>query len=174
VLELLPVARWIPLAIVGLMIAERIAELFISERNRKALVARGGFEAGASHYPLMVGMHVLWIGAVTAWVVFAPSQINVALAVIYALVQVLRIWVMTTLGRYWTTRIITVPDAPLVARGPYRFLRHPNYVVVVIELAIMPLMFGAWHIAAAFTILNAIVLWIRISAENSALAPRRS
>jgi len=86
--------------------------------------------------------------------------------------QGLRVWVLATLGRYWTTRIITLPGAPLVRRGPYRWLRHPNYVVVAGEIAVLPLAFGAWQIAVVFSLANALVLWIRIRSEERALATR--
>jgi methyltransferase len=161
------------LLLIGYVMAERLAELPISERNRRALLARGAHEVGAGHYPLLVGLHVAWVMAVAAWAIVAPARLNFPLAAVYLLTQGLRAWVMLTLGPYWTTRIITLPGAPLIKGGPYRFLRHPNYVVVVIELAVLPLAMGAWHIAAAFSILNAIALSVRIRAENKALAPRR-
>ena len=94
------------------------------------------------------------------------------LLIAYVLLQGLRFWVMGTLGPYWTTRIITLPDTPLITGGPYRFLRHPNYVVVTLEVALLPLVFGAWHIAAVFTVLNALMLRTRIRAENAALRGR--
>ena len=87
--------------------------------------------------------------------------------------QAARVWVLATLGRYWTTRIITLPDAPLVRRGPYRFVRHPNYLIVAAEIAVLPLVFGAWQIALVFSILNLLLLSHRIRRENAALAGRR-
>ncbi len=168
------VERWTLLVILGLVAAQRFAELVLSQRNGKRLLARGGHEVGAGHYPLMVGVHVLWLAALAGWAMLAPPRLSVPLIIAYGLVQVLRVWVMASLGPYWTTRIITVPGAPLVRTGPYRFLRHPNYAVVTLELAILPLAFGAWPIAAVFTLLNALALWVRIGAENAALAPRAS
>ena len=160
-------------ALLVYVIAERLAELVISARNTKALRARGAVEAGAGHYPIMVALHVSWLAAVIAWVGFTQPQANVPFVAAYVLVQVLRIWVMGSLGRYWTTRIISLPDAPLVAGGPYKFLRHPNYVVVTLEVAILPLVYGAYHIAAVFSVLNAMMLFVRIRAENAALTARR-
>lgn len=161
-------------ALLAYVILERLAELAISARNTKALRTRGAVEAGAGHYPMMVALHVSWLAAVTTWVGFTHPTANPFFAVAYILVQVLRIWVMASLGRYWTTRIISVPDAPLVVSGPYKFLRHPNYVVVTLEVALLPLVYGAYHIAAVFSVLNAAMLYVRVRTENAALNERRS
>lgn len=161
----------LPLLVVALVICERLAELVISRRHQQRLFARGGFEVGAGHYPFMVGLHVAWLAAVTTWAAFAP-HIVLPFLIAYVLVQPFRAWVMTTLGEYWTTRIIMVPDAPLIAHGPYRFVKHPNYVIVVLEIALLPLALGAWPLAFVFSVLNAIILWVRIRAENAALAQR--
>src|SRR5262249_24074026 len=99
--------------------------------------------------------------------------VSVPLLAAFAILQGLRLWVLLSLGRYWTTRIITVPGAPLVRRGPYRFLRHPNYLVVAAEIAMLPLAFGAWVVAVVFSALNAALLAWRIALEDQALAPRR-
>ncbi len=160
-------------ALLAYVILERLAELVISSRNTKALKARGAVEAGAGHYLVMVVLHVSWLVAVTSWVGFTHSQANPIFVAAYVLVQLLRIWVMASLGRYWTTRIISLPDAPLVAGGPYKFLRHPNYVVVTLEVAILPLVYGAYPIAVVFSLLNAAMLYVRIRAENAALSARR-
>jgi methyltransferase len=96
------------------------------------------------------------------------------LLTLFTLLQAARLWVIASLGRYWTTRIISVPDAPLVGRGPYRWLRHPNYLVVAGEIAVLPLAFGAWRIALLFSALNGLLLWHRILLEDAALAPRRA
>ncbi len=163
---------WIPLAIVAFVACERLAELIISRRHQHHLLRRGGFEIGASHYPFMVTLHTGWLMAVALWAVLTPSHINILFLTAYVLVQPFRFWVMSTLGEYWTTRIIMVPDAPLIASGPYRFVKHPNYVVVVLEIALLPLALGAWHIALIFSLLNAVILWVRIRAENAGLAQR--
>lgn len=168
------VDRWIPLLIVALVGCERLAELVISHRNQARLLARGGFEVGANHYPFMVALHMAWIASLMLWALLALPRVCIPALVAYLFVQGLRAWVMATLGPYWTTRIITVPDAPLIVRGPYRFLKHPNYVVVVAEIALLPLALGAWVIAIVFSLLNAAMLWVRIRAENAALAKRRS
>jgi len=102
------------------------------------------------------------------------ASLNLPLLGLYGLLLGFRLWVMVSLGPYWTTRIITLPQAPLVRRGPYRFMRHPNYAVVAAEIAVLPLVFGAWHIAVVFSLLNLLLLRLRIRVEDAALASRRS
>jgi len=160
------------LALLAYVIAERLLELVIARRNTARLLARRAVEVGADHYPLMIALHVSWLAAIVAWVAITAPEVHTPLLIVYVLLQGLRFWVMGTLGPYWTTRIITLPDAPLITGGPYRFLRHPNYVVVTLEVALLPLVFGAWHIAAVFTVLNALMLRTRIKAENAALRGR--
>ncbi len=158
--------------ILVLMAAQRIAEVIYATRNTRALLRRGGIEIGRNHYFLLVLLHAAWLAALLALVPrdAPPSWPWLALFVV---LQMLRVWVIASLGPYWTTRIITLPQAPLVRRGPYRFLRHPNYVVVAAEIAVLPLVFGAWRLALIFSILNALVLFWRIRVEEHALAPRR-
>jgi methyltransferase len=158
--------------ILALVTAQRGAELVLSRRHTNALMARGAIEVAASHYPLMVAVHTSWL--IALWVFGHDPPVNPAALAAYLALQGLRIWVMATLGGRWTTRIIVLPDAPLVARGPYRYIRHPNYAVVVGEIATLPLMLGLPWIAAVFTALNAAVLFIRIRAENHALQLSRS
>lgn len=136
-------------------------------------MARGAVETGAAHYPYIVGVHASWLAALAAWVAIQAPMVNVPLLIVFGALQAGRLWVLWSLGPFWTTRIITLPKAPLVKRGPYRFVRHPNYVVVILEIAVLPLVFGAGVIAAVFSALNAAVLFVRIRAENQALAPRR-
>lgn len=158
--------------IMGLVVIQRLLELALSRRNARRLMARGGVEAGAGHYPLIVGLHASWLAAL-AFAVPREVPVQVPLLVLYLALQGLRYWIMATLGEYWTTRVITVPGAALVASGPYRVARHPNYMVVAAELALLPMVFGAWQIAVLFTIANAGVMVLRIRAENAALAGRR-
>ena len=161
---------WIVLALVAL---QRVVELIYAQRNTDRLLANGGAEVGASHYPLIVMLHAAWL--VTMAVVIGPNtEPNWWLIGLYVLLQPLRIWTIVTLGPYWTTRIITVPNAPLVRGGPYRMFRHPNYVVVCAEIAILPLAFGAYGIAIVFSILNAALLSYRIRLEERTLASRRT
>ena len=141
-------------------------------RNARRLLAEGGIEYGAGHFPLLVALHGAWLLAIFA-LVPPEAPVSWPLLAIYGLLQVGRAWVLVTLGRYWTTRVISVPGAPLVRRGPYRLMRHPNYLVLAGEIAVLPLAFGAWEIALVFSLANAALLAWRIRVEDAALAPRR-
>lgn len=147
---------------------ERLGELVLARRNTSRLLARGAVEHGAGHYPLIVLLHAAWL--VGLWWMAWNLPIQPVWLGAFLLLQALRIWVLTTLGDRWTTRIIVVPGAPLVARGPYRWLSHPNYAVVIGEIAVLPLVFGLVWYAVMFSLLNAAVLAIRVRAENRALA----
>jgi methyltransferase len=152
---------------------ERLAELIVSKRNARWAFAQGGKEFGRSHYPVMVSIHVgLLLGCVLeVWALPRPflPWLGWPMLVLVALSQALRWWCVTTLGRRWNTLVIVVPQAPLVHRGPYRWLHHPNYVAVVAEGVALPLVHTAWVTAACFTLANALVLAVRIRVENSAL-----
>lgn len=160
-------------AVLLLVALQRLAELVYARRNTRRLLAEGASEVGAAHYPLLVGLHALWLLAL-ALTVPADATPNWLLLAAFLGLQALRVWILLSLGRYWTTRIITLPQAPLVRRGPYRFLRHPNYLVVAGEILILPLAFGAWEVALGFSLANALLLAHRIRLENAALAPRRA
>ncbi|OJF90762.1 hypothetical protein AX761_23060 [Rhizobium sp. 58] len=147
---------------------ERLGELWLARSNTAALKRAGGFEVAASHYPLIVILHVAWLTAL--WVLAWNLPLHHAWVVVFAALQVLRLWTLSSLGRRWTTRIIVVPGERLVAKGPYRFLRHPNYVVVIGEIAVLPLCFSLTIYAVLFSIANALILTIRIRAENDALS----
>ena len=135
------------------------------------MIAAGAVEHAPGHYPLIVLLHTAWL--VGLWALAWSSPINTLWLVVFLLLQVLRVWVLATLGPRWTTRIIVQPGAPLVARGPYKWLSHPNYVVVIGEIAVLPLALGLPWYALAFSLANAAVLTIRIRAENAALAGSR-
>ena len=156
------------IVILALVTLQRVGELWLSNRNTRRLLAQNAREVGASHYPLIVTVHVLWLAAL--WWLAPGRHIYGFWLALYFLLQLARVWVLATLGPRWTTRIIILPGAPLVTRGPYRFVNHPNYVVVIGEIAVLPLVFGLWQIALIFTVLNAAVLTIRIREENRALA----
>jgi methyltransferase len=160
------------LVMLGLVIGQRLGELVIANRNTRRLLERGGREIGAGHYPLFILLHTAWLASLA---IFVPldRQPHVELIGLYLLLQLGRIWVITSLGPYWTTRIITLDEAPTVRRGPYRFLRHPNYLVVAAEIAVLPLAFGAWRLALVFSLLNALLIAYRVRVEEQALAPRR-
>lgn len=158
--------------IVGWLAVQRLVELALALRNTRALLARGATEAGRGHYPLFVLLHAAWLGALLL-LVPRDAPVSWGWLGLLILLQALRLWIIRSLGSYWTTRVITLPGAPLVRRGPYRFLRHPNYVVVALELAVAPLVFGAWRISLLFSALNLALLAWRIRVEEQALAPRR-
>ena len=151
---------------------QRLVELIVANRNTRALLAEGAYEVGRGHYPAIVFFHVAWLVVLWGFLIFGLTLLQPWFAVAYLAVQVLRIWTMASLGRYWTARIIVVPDAPLVRTGPYRFMRHPNYLVVMLEIALLPLALGSWPLAVGFSIANAILLAWRIRTENMALAER--
>ena len=158
---------WPHIAILGFVTLQRLSELPVAQANTKRLLAAGGHEVAPSHYPLLVALHTSWL--IALWLLALGRPINLAMLVLFALLQVFRGWTLRTLGPRWTTRIIVVPGETLVARGPYRYVDHPNYVVVVGEIAVLPLVFGLVWVAIAFSILNAAMLWVRIRAENAAL-----
>jgi len=155
-----------------LVAAQRLGELAYARRNEARLRARGAAESGARHYPLFILLHGAWLLAVFLLIPAdrVPSWPVLAL---FLLLQAARVWVVATLGPYWTTRVLSLPGAPLVRRGPYRWVRHPNYLVVAAEIAVLPLAFDAWAIAVVFSLANALLLRHRISVEEGALAGRR-
>jgi methyltransferase len=163
----------LPQVIVLLVAAQRLAELAYARGNAQRLMAAGGIEHGAGRYPFLVLLHAAWLAALFF---FVPPEAAVSWLLIgaYLLLQAARLWVIASLGRFWTTRVITLPDAPLVKRGPYRWLRHPNYLVVAAEIAVLPLAFGAWELALGFSLANAALLADRIRIEETALADRRA
>lgn len=163
--------------LLALVVLERLAELVLSRRHAAWAFARGGVEHGSGHYPWMVVLHTGLLAAclAEAWLFdrpFIPWLGWTMLAVVVA-AQVLRWWCIAALGKRWNTRVIVVPGMPLVVRGPYRLLRHPNYVVVVAEGIALPLVHGSWITALAFTVLNAWLLTVRIRTEDRALEPMR-
>ncbi len=154
--------------VLGLVALQRILELLYSARNTRKLRASGGVESGAVQYPFFILLHAAWLASMA---IFIPASTvpNWRLLGVYALLQPFRIWTIASLGPYWTTRVITVPGAPRVRRGPYRIFRHPNYVIVCAEIAVLPLAFGAIEIAILFSFLNAALLSWRIRVEERAL-----
>lgn len=165
-------AGWLPYGIMAFVTLQRLSELVIARGNTRILMAQGAVEYGRSHYPVMVLLHASWL--IALWASVGGQPVNVVLLAIFAVLQALRVWVLATLGRRWTTRIIVLPGKLLVLGGPFRFLRHPNYTVVTAEIAVLPLVFGLVWIAALFTVLNAAMLWVRIRAENAVLYPDES
>jgi methyltransferase len=160
--------------LIAAVAAERLAELVVAQRNRAWSLARGGVELGARHYPAIVALHTGLLAGCLVEVLalhrpFIPALGWPMLAVVLC-AQGLRWWCIATLGRQWNTRVIVIPGAPRVTRGPYRFVSHPNYVAVVAEVVALPLVHTAWITGIAFSLLNAALLRTRIDVENAALA----
>jgi methyltransferase len=156
--------------ILGLVTLQRLGELVLSRRNTQRLLSEGAREAAPGHYPLIVALHAAWLAGLWYLAVWrGEGGVSWSWLAVFVVLQGLRVWVIATLGPRWTTRIIVLPGAPLVACGPYRFVPHPNYLVVVAEILVLPLVFGQLWYGIVFSILNAMVLWIRIRAEDAAL-----
>ena len=154
------------LLFIAFLVAQRLAELAIAKRNTARLLAGGAREHGAAHYPLIVALHTAWILAIA--LLGYDEPVNLFWLALFGLLQLARAWVLATLGPRWTTRII-VTDEPLVAEGPFRWIRHPNYTVVVLEIFVAPMVLGLLWVAVVFSILNAAMLYVRIGAEDRAL-----
>jgi methyltransferase len=159
------------LLFLGFIVIQRLSELVIAKRNTTNLLAKGAYEVGASHYPVMVAMHSTWIACL---LIFGYDEI-VAFGwlAVFAVLQIFRVWILGSLGSRWTTRIIILEE-PLVVRGPFKYLSHPNYMLVVAEIIVAPLVLGLVWVAVVFTVLNAAMLWVRIGVEHKALAPLRA
>jgi methyltransferase len=154
--------------VLALVTLQRLGELALARRNTARLREAGAVEVGAGHYPLVVAVHAAWLAGLS---LLAPSIApSLPWLAAFAVLQVLRVWVLASLGRRWTTRILVLPGAPLVRRGPYRLMAHPNYAIVVGEIAVLPIAFGLYGYALVFSLLNAAILAIRIKAETDALA----
>lgn len=161
--------------ILAFVTAQRLGELVVARRNTRRLLAQGAHEVGASHYPLIVVLHAAWLLGLWYLTVYrAPvgQDVNLLWLGIFVVLQLARVWVITSLGGRWTTRIIVLPGARLVKRGPYRFVSHPNYWVVAGEILVLPLVFGFLSYGLVFSALNAAMMWIRVRAEAAALKPQ--
>jgi len=159
------------LLFLGFIVAQRLSELVIAKRNTARLLARGAYEVGASHYPVMVAMHSAWIACL---LIFGFSEtVSFGWLAVFAVLQVFRLWILGSLGSRWTTRVIILEE-PLVVRGPFKYVSHPNYMLVVAEIIVAPMVLGLTWVAVLFTLLNAAMLWVRIGVEHKALAPLRA
>ncbi len=167
------VSRYLYLGLILLVIFQRLTELRLAKRNERLARAAGAVETGAGHYPWMVAIHSLFLTScvLEVWLLDRPAVRRAAgaMLLLLAIATALRYWAISTLGERWTTRILVRPGLPLVTGGPYRWLRHPNYLAVVIEVAALPLVHGAWLTAVVFSVANAALLAVRIRAENAAL-----
>jgi methyltransferase len=154
--------------ILALVTLQRLGELVLSRRNTERLLARGAVEVGANHYPLIVLVHAGWLTAL--WIWGRNQDVNLAALAGFLVLQGLRVWILAALGPRWTTRIVVLPGAPLIASGPYRYFPHPNYAVVLGEIALLPLALHLPRLALIFTLVNLAVLALRIRVENRALS----
>lgn len=153
------------------VVAQRLGELVYANRNTKRLLANGGEEFGADHYGYFIFLHSAWI-AIIALMVDPQHKIQMTGLILFAVTQVLRFWTLASIGRWWTTRIISAPHFDRVKRGPYRFISHPNYLIVVLEIGLVPIILGLPWVALVFSILNAILLRHRIGVESEILKER--
>ena len=159
------------LAFLGFIVLQRLGELVLARRNTARLLQNGAREVGKTHYPVMVAMHAAWV---LCLVVFGHDQrVSLPWLAVFVLLQLGRLWILATLGPRWTTRII-ISDRPLVVQGPFRFMRHPNYALVVAEIVVAPMVLGLYWVAIVFSVLNAAMLWVRIGVEEKALSPLRT
>ena len=162
----------VPQIVALLVLAQRGLEEIYSARNTRALLAAGGEEAGQSYYPVVATTHLAWIASLF-FLIPPAAEASLVPALLYLLLTVARYWVIGTLGRFWTHRIITLKDAPIVGAGPYKLIRHPNYAVTIAETFLLPAVFGAWAVALIMGSVWAAVLMYKIELEDAALAARR-
>lgn len=160
------------ISVIGFVILQRIVELFIARNNEGWMRSQGAYEVGAKHYPYMVSIHVgFFISLILEFFIFnrSLSPFWLLLFTLFIGLQLMRVWVISSLGRFWNTKIIVLPGAHVVKKGPFRFIRHPNYLVVTCEILVIPLLFNAFFTAIVFTLLNLFILYIRIPIEEAAL-----
>ena len=159
------------IAFILFVICQRLLELIVASRNEKWLLQQGAIEYGKKHYPLIVALHSLFIiSMILDYNSRDSAQFSPVFFVIFIVLITLKVWVISSLGKYWNTKIYRISNVSLVSRGPYKFIKHPNYVIVVAEIAIIPLVFHLYFTAIVFSLLNAAMLYVRISVENRALS----
>lgn len=159
--------------LITFIVIQRFIELRIAKNNEKWMKDRGGIEVGEKHYKWFIVVHTLFFIALFSEVMISSKpvySVNIILLMLFILVQIGRMWCIQSLGRFWNTRIITLPGVALIKRGPYKYVKHPNYIIVAVEFIVIPLLFGAIITAIVFPILHAILLSVRIPSENKALA----
>ncbi len=162
---------WTIFTILALVTLQRLVELYIARRNTKRLLDNGGIEVSSGHYPLIVLFHAAWLGGL--WYLVWNETVSWPWAIAYLVLQAARGWIIAALGSRWTTRIIVVPGETLSVAGPYKYFRHPNYMIVAAEIFILPLVFSMWWYAIIFGVLNLALLYWRIREEERALKPLR-
>lgn len=155
---------------IGFIILLRLGELSLARRNEQWLLQQGAVEYGRKHYPVMVALRTGFIWSMIAeYLIRGAGHYSLALLVLFLFLLAMKAWVISTLGKFWNTRIYRAPDFPLVKKGPYRYIKHPNYLIVIAEIAVIPLVFHLWYTAVIFSVLNACMLYVRIREENKAL-----
>lgn len=155
-----------------LICIQRLVELRIAKGNEQYMKQQGAIEFGQSHYPFIVGLHILFLCSLLLEYLLKNPSLNILwglLLTLFFLLQISRIWVIKSLGHFWNTKIIVLPNANLVKKGPYKWISHPNYVIVALEILVIPLIFQAYFTAVIFTILNMVMMLVRIPAEEAAL-----
>lgn len=156
---------------ISFLILQRLSELYISSRNEKWLLSQGAVQYGQSHYPYMVAMHTLFIVSIIAEHIWSDhSEFSSTFLILFILVLSFKFWALSSLGKYWNTKIYRVPNVYPVKKGPYKLFKHPNYMEVVCEIAIIPLVFNLYYTAIIFSILNVVMLTVRIKEENKVWA----
>lgn len=155
---------------IAFIILTRLAELMYSRNNEKWLLAQGAVESGQTHYPYIVALHILFVVSLLAEASLKPTLVFIPMIfVIYLMLLAFKIWVIRSLGKFWNTKIYHLPNVPAIRTGPYRYFKHPNYLVVAFELVLIPLSFQLYYTAVIFSILNAMMLYVRIKEENKVL-----
>lgn len=157
---------------IGFIICQRLVELMIAKQNEQWMRERGGIEQGANHYKWFIILHILFFVSIFTEISmngFVDLQVNYFLLFLFACTQIGRVWCIYTLGRFWNTKIIVLPGVSLIKKGPYKYVKHPNYIIVAVELLIIPMLLGAYITMIIFPILHILLLWIRIPSENKAL-----
>jgi methyltransferase len=155
---------------ISFVILLRIGELILSKRNEKWLLQNGAIEYGQKHYPLIIALHVFFIvSLIVEYSMKRTVSYNSFLLILYFLLLVFKAWIILSLGKFWNTKIYRIPNYPLIKKGLYRHFKHPNYMIVIIEIAVIPLIFHLYFTAVIFSVFNAIMLTVRIKAENRVL-----
>ena len=155
---------------ISFIILQRIGELLLSKRNEKWLLQNGAVEYGSHHYKFIVSLHILFIFSLIFEYNFRPtSAFSLFLLIFYFILLCFKAWVIFSLGKFWNTKIYHISNVPLIKNGPYKFIKHPNYLIVIGEIMVIPLVFGLYCTAVIFTVINGIMLCIRIKEENRAL-----
>lgn len=151
---------------ISFVVVQRLLELGIAGKNERWARSQGAVEYGQEHYPFIVALHTLFIVAMIAEYSLSRGQFNLFVLILFLLLIALKIWVLSSLGKYWNTKILRVPGALVVRKGPYRWFKHPNYFIVVCEIIVIPMVFHLVYTAVIFTVLNALMLRVRIREEE--------